>query len=156
MRVSFLLVCLLVVSLAAALQGRRRSGPKVNLCPFFRLSATAGFDVIKADKAIFNEMQGLTVSVGSETIPQFKHPQVAIQMEYGYKKGGISMVYETLKAPGTTAKAVFDKIIESRIFRDHQYKSTWSIVPVEDKKLFIMVSGTTPEVRDAMVKALKH
>ena len=143
-------------SIALPIQGGRQKGPKPRLTPFFRVSKEAGFDVYHADKKLFNEMQSLTVLIGPDTIPQFKKPQQVVQLEYGYKKGGVVMIYQCKKVPGTNAKDVFQSLIDDRILRDHQYFKEWSIVPVPDKELFVMVSGTTNACRDLMIKTMKR
>jgi len=155
MRYPVLVSFLAVLCVASAYQGRGRGGSaRPNIYPFFQISKAAGFDVVKADKASFIEMGAFCAMVGPDTVSTIKKPQNVVQLEYGFKKGGIGTVYETPKLPGRVG--VLEGVIDARVFKDHQYFKGWCVAPVLDKKLFIIVSGTTPEVRDALIKALKH
>ncbi len=87
-------------------------------------------------------------------ITVFKKPQPVVQLEYGYKKGGIATLYETAKAPGVEAKDVFPVLLKLGVFRDHQYIKSWKLEFVEDKTLLVALATTDPSVRPAALGGL--
>ena len=83
-----------------------------------------------------------------------KKPTPAAQLIYGFKKGGIGCVYQMALQPGVDALGLFQGCSRPMRSKDRQYFPEWTIKAVPDKKLLVAVSGTTPEVRDALIKAI--
>lgn len=133
-----------------------RKGPSVKpaLVPFFRLNAASEFTVIQADKSKFIEMEALVATLPALTVPGQKKPTTAVYLQYGYKKGGIGVVYQMPKQPGLTADAAFAALLKAGVFRDRQYFKEWTMKSVPDGKLLVAVSGTTREVRDLLIRAI--
>jgi hypothetical protein len=144
-----------LVAFAAPQQPGRQRGPalKPTLVPFFQLDKVAGFPVLQA-KREFIEMEALVCEFPPSLIPGLKKPTKAAQVHYGYKKGGIGVIYQMPKQPGLKAEAVVDAMLKSRVFRERKYFKDWSIKAVADPKFLVAVSGTTPEVRDALIRAI--
>lgn len=147
----------LAIGWPAKVEAQRRSkGPHPLLAPFPFVEKRAGFPLVLPKPKVFNQMQALVASIGPDTIPAFKTPRNVVQLEYGVKSGGIAMVYEAQIVPGVKAETLFKTLLKARVFRDHQNEKTWTMVTVPDNRLLIMVSGTTPAVRDAMIQSLQH
>lgn len=149
-------MCFVVAWPATVEAQRRGKGPHPLLSPFPFVEKRAGFPLVLPRPKQFNQMQALIASVGPDTIPAFKTPHNVVQLEYGVKTGGIAMVYEAQIVPGVKAETLFNTLLKARVFRDHQNEKMWTMVTVPDKRLLIMVSGTTPRVRDAMIESLQH
>ena len=122
--------------------------------PFPSASRTVGFPVKFADKHEFIEMGAFTIGLTPAMIPSLKGAAKAIQLEYGFKKGGIGCVYEMPAQPNLDPVAVYQTALKTGVFKDHAYFKAWSIKKVPDKSLLIAVSGTTPQVRDALIRAI--
>ena len=58
------------------------------------------------------------------------------------------------KQPGLDAMETFQTILRSGTYHDRQYMKEWTIKSVPDKNLLIAVAGTTPQVRDALIRAI--
>ncbi len=123
--------------------------------PFHMMSKSAGFTTLRADKSLFIEMESVLVTVNKDLNPQLTKPTNIVQLTYGYKKSGISCVYLAAKVGSLTAEQVFQPLIDKKILKDRQYFKGWCISSVPNSKLLVMVSGTTNEVRDAMIHGLK-
>lgn len=123
--------------------------------PFFAMAKAAGFPVVFADKREFIEMIALTTEATPAAVPGLKKPTPTVQLEYGFKKGGIGDVYEMPLQSGVDARAVFATMIRDKIYHDHDYMKGWAIQSVPHRRLLIAVSGTTPQVRDALVRAIE-
>lgn len=129
--------------------------PAVKLVPFHMMAKASGFAIVRADGAQFIEMSGIMFTATAATIPKLTKPTNIVQLTYGSKKGGIGVVYLAPKSGNLTAEDVIKPAVDKRILKDRQYFTGWSIKSVPNSKLLIMVSGTTPEVRDALAKSLK-
>ena len=130
-------------------------GPKVQLIPFHAISKAAGFEIMRADKGLFNEMESLLLNVTKEANSKLPKTTNVIQLTYGYKKSGVSCVYLAPKVGSMSAEQVIKPLIDKKFFRDRQYFKGWCLASVPNSRLLIMVSGTTPEVRDAMIRGLR-
>jgi len=134
----------------------RKRGPKIHLTivPFTLVQKQAGFTVLLPKKDNFNDMEYLKATLKPSDVPGLKQESPAMQLHFGYKKGGVGVVYEMPKQPGLNADKVFEGLLNSGAFQDRKYFKEWSIKAVPDANLLIAVSGTTPEVRDQLIKAL--
>jgi hypothetical protein len=133
-------------------QGSSRVKPL--LVPFFQIDKVAGFKTFRADKATFIEMTGLVAQLPPNTVAGQKKSANATYLQYGYKKGGIGVVYQMVKQPGMSAQATFRALLDQRIFKDREYFKEFSLKGIPDSKFLVAVSGTTPQVRDALIKAI--
>ena len=158
-----ILTTLLLVSLVvpiclgqeATSKPQRRKKPAIRLIPFHQVSKAAGFEILHADKAKFNEMSCFMFTATSENCPKLTKPTNVVQLTYGYKKSGIAVAYLAPMAKGLKAEDVIQPLVDGHIFRDRQYFKEWSIKTVANSRLLVMVSGTTPEVRDELIRGLK-
>ncbi len=132
----------------------RAATPTPDPVPFPFISKAAGFTILRASKTEFNEMGSFMTEASPVDITVFKKPQPVVQLEYGYKKGGIATLYETAKAPGVEAKDVFPVLLKLGVFRDHQYIKSWKLEFVEDKTLLVALATTDPSVRPAALGGL--
>lgn len=133
---------------------RRHRGLPVRQVPFPLLSKLVPIGLIFPEKMRFIEMGAYATDLTPAAVPGLKKQVPAVQLVYGYKKGGIGCVYEMPIQPGLNALTVFQATLKSGTFKDRQYFKEWTIKAVPDKKLLIAVSGTTPEVQAELVKAL--
>jgi hypothetical protein len=130
-------------------------GPKPPVAvpvPFPFVSKRSGFEVILPTKEQFNPMQALVVDIPPALYPKLKAPQKFVQMEFGYKKGGIITLYETPKIPGGDAQSAFQATLKGRAFNDRPNLPGWSIQIVPHPKYFIGVGATDSAVRKAFMQ----
>ena len=133
----------------------KRKKPAIRLIPLHQMAKAAGFDLLRADKAKFIDMSQFMFTATKNECPKLTKPVNVVQLTYGYKKSGVGCVYLAPKVPGLKVEDVIKPIVDQHILRDRQYFKEWSIKAVPNSRLFVMVSGTTPEVRDELAKGLK-
>ena len=133
----------------------RKQKPAIKLVPFHLMSKAAGFEILHADKAQFIEMSGFMFTATSANCPKLTKPTNIVQLTYGYKKTGIGVVYLAPLSGKLKAEDVIKPIVDAHILRDRQYFKEWSIKTVANTRLLVMVSGTTPAVRDLLASGLK-
>jgi hypothetical protein len=133
----------------------RRKKPPIKLIPFYKMAKAAGFELLRADSAKFIEMSAFMFTASKENCPKLTAPTNVVQLTYGYKKSGIGCVYLAPMVPGLKAEDILRPLVDKHILRDRQYFKDWSIKTIPNPRLLVMVSGTTPEVRDELAKGLK-
>lgn len=133
---------------------RQTARVKPRSVPFHTLPRTLPFAPLLPSKADFIEMGAFVADLTPEVAPGLKKTTTAVQLNYGYRKGGIACVYEMTKQPSMAALATVQATIKAHVFKERQYFKGWTIQAVPNKNLFLVVSGTTPEVLEAMKRAL--
>ena len=132
----------------------RKKKPAIKVVPFPVMAKAAGFELLRADSSKFNEMSAFMFTASKENCPKLNKPTNVVQLTYGYKKSGVGCIYLAPKVPGLKAEDLIKPIVDQHILRDRQYFKEWCIKTVPNSRLLVMVSGTTPEVRDELAKGI--
>ena len=122
---------------------------------FAKVNDTVHFPVTQLDRHVFNPMfcaySFLPKGFG-HTVPV---RQGVVQMEWGYKKGGIVNVYETpAYGPGNSAQ-FFKDLEGSHVFRDRESVPGFAIVVVPNAKVFTIVTSVDKPALALAVEELK-
>lgn len=135
---------------------RATSGPTVPSRPvsFAALDRVADYAVVRAKRRDFLEKLALVADLTPKVLPALRRTTRAVQLEYGFRKGGIGVIYEMPRQAGLDAATTFKQVLRSGAFLDRDNLKGWSIKSVADERLLIAVSGPTPAVRDALIHAI--
>ncbi|HLK14177.1 MAG TPA: hypothetical protein VKT78_05180 [Fimbriimonadaceae bacterium] len=126
-----------------------------HLVGFEFISKTINFPVIQPSRKSFNPMFCTYVTLPKGFGHKFPAAQQVVDMEWGYKKGGVINLYET-PAYGPKDAATFFKDLEAtRIFKDRQGRPGWTVVPIPNKKIFVVLTSMDKAALDVAVSELK-
>lgn len=134
---------------------RKPQVAKPRLVPFFAMSKECGFQILRADKAHFIEMESIMLTIPKELKGALPVGTNVVQLTYGAKMSGVGAVYLTPKKGSLTAEKALMPLIEKKILKDRQYFKTWTIKTMSHPTLLVLVSGTTPAVQALLSKSLK-
>jgi hypothetical protein len=152
--------CLLVI--ASTFSGYPQQTNRANrpirlrptLIPHHLLAKAAGYTPIFADKKTFNEMYIETFVFGPKTMPGLKADTMAIHIAYGFKQGGIASTYQMPLNSGVSPEAALAAMDKAGVFRERTFMKGYSRKILRDSKFMIAVTGTTPEVLQAISQAI--
>lgn len=114
--------------------------------PFIYMSKYVHFKPVQVGSRFFNAM-----FLAETTLPKgFGHKvpkdQDVIQLEYGYKKGGIVTVYETTKYGPGDAKLFLRDVLQSGGFRDREREPGFTSTVIPNPKLFVVACSVDKNV----------
>jgi hypothetical protein len=122
---------------------------------FALLKTKIKFPVAQVDRHVFNEMFCAYSVLEKGFAHQVPAEQYVLQMEFGYKRGGIVTVYET-PAYGTKGTAQFFKdLVASRKFKDHFGKPGFASEVVPNHKVFTVACSFSKPILAEAVAELK-
>ena len=130
------------------------SGITPTRIPFPFLAKNLTFKHVVLDKKKFNEAVAHFATLPAGFGGKLKKPQMVAQLEYGYKKGGLTCVYETPAVPGVSLEAMTKMIVDARIFKDVNDRPGWKIVGKTINGVFVAATSINPGVPEAAVDAL--